>query len=350
MGPNLEQKIADLALRLCSISSITYHERELLHFLLAWCEKEGLFVEKIPVNGDDTRFNLLIYAKKKVSYGVIFCTHIDTVPPFIAPRIEDNILWGRGACDAKGIAAAMLMALLEERAQGNDDLALLLSVGEEESSDGAKACNTILAGRAEYVVVGEPTELRAASAQKGSLVFDLVAQGVEAHSSLPHLGDSALHPLIVFLDELIKTPWPKNELFGDTLLNIGEMSGGRARNMLAAQAQAKCIMRLSVPSREVIELIEAKLPPQVRLEIKSVSEPFTYALPQGFKSFVAGFGSDAPYLRDVGQAMLIGPGSLELAHKDNEHVAVKELYEGCLAYRKIAAIVRHSSKKLSFLR
>jgi acetylornithine deacetylase len=338
LEPNLEQKITKLAFQLCNIPSLTYHEGEVLKFLLAWCD--GLSTEKIPVGDDDTRFNLLIYAKKKPRYSVIFCTHIDTVPPFIDASLKDGMLWGRGSCDAKGIAAAMLMAFREEHKAGFDDIAVLLTVGEEESSDGAKACNEILAGRADFLVVGEPTELKAASAQKGSLVFDLVAVGQEAHSSLPHLGDSAVHHLIKCLDELLAITWPCDELFGETFLNIGEVSGGRARNMLAGQAIAKCIMRLSVASQQIVKLIESRLAPQVRMDIKSVSEPFSYVVPQGFKSFIAGFGSDAPYLRGVGRAMLIGPGSLDLAHQDNEHVLVKDLSAACLAYRNIAAQVR----------
>src|SRR5262249_28091254 len=151
-------------------------------------------VEKIPV--DDKRFNLFAYFEKRSRYSAILCTHLDTVAPFIEPKIEASLLWGRGACDAKGIAAAMIYAMLEQKDQGFLDLALLLTVGEEESSDGARAAQKRLAGGARFLIVGEPTELQAAFAQKGTVVFDLVTHGHEAHSAMPHLGESAIHSLI----------------------------------------------------------------------------------------------------------------------------------------------------------
>lgn len=333
--------IADLALKLCEIPSITYHEAQVLQFLLQWCAAHNLLVEKIPVLGSDQRFNLFIYNKKQACYSVILCTHIDTVPPFIAPKLAGDVLWGRGSCDAKGIAAAMLVALLQERDEGCDDVAVLLTVGEEESSDGAKACK-VLKGRGKFLVVGEPTDLKAASAQKGSLVFDLVAKGVEAHSSLPHLGNSALHTLVSATHKLLMEPLPANETFGETLLNIGHMTGGHARNMLAGEAHAHCIMRLSVASVPMIDIIKSCVSPEIIIEILSISEPFLYTIPQGFPTFVAGFGSDAPYLVDLAKPMLIGPGLLECAHKTNEHVDIGDLYKGFLGYRKIVQDVRFS--------
>lgn len=340
---NLKKTIADLTLQLCEISSITYGEEELLQFLLAWSKKNDLYVEKLAVSDNSARFSVLIGAKQQSFYQTLLCTHIDTVPPFIAPSLENDILRGRGVCDAKGIAASMLMALLLEREQGHDDVAVLLTVGEEETSDGARSCQRTLKGRAKALVVGEPTQLKAASAQKGSMVFDIVATGREAHSSMPELGSSAVHLLTAGLAKLLAVAWPKNAEFGETFLNIGQINGGEARNMLAASARAKCIMRLSVDSATVIEKINACLGAELHCEIGSVSEPFSYVVPPGFPSFVAGFGSDAPYLKDVAEKiMLIGPGALEYAHKPNEQVHVDELVEGCLSYQKISAWVRQA--------
>ncbi len=340
---NLRKNISDFALQLCDIPSLSYQEQGLLQFLLQWCEQRNLYVEKIPVSNDEGRFNLLIAGKEHAVYQTIFCTHIDTVPPFIAPRIEHDVMWGRGSCDAKGIAASMVMTLLHEKEQGHDDIAVLLTVGEEEASDGAKECNKELEGRAKVVVVGEPTELKAASAQKGTLVFDVSAEGREAHSSRPELGSSAIHLLIEALAKLLAISWPKDIKFGETLLNVGEIHGGEARNMLASFASAKCIMRLSVNSASILRQIDALLGPALRREVFSVSEPFSYIVPPGFESFVAGFGSDAPYLSKIAEKiMLIGPGSLALAHKPNEHVAIEELHQGCLAYQKISHWIRQN--------
>lgn len=329
-----------LAYDLCRIPSITGNEAGVLAHVCALLKQRGFTLEKLPLNKD--RFNIFAYFKKIPCYSAIFCTHVDTVAPFIEPRIDEdtNILWGRGACDAKGILAAMIEALCQQHAQGFSDLALLVTVGEEESSDGAKACNTPLQGRAHYVVVGEPTELKAAHAQKGTIVFDLVAHGQEAHSSLPHLGDSAIHKLVSVTDQLLAYPWPCHDRFKETLLNVGHITGGYKRNVVAPFAQAQCIMRTSHQATDLIALIKSHLKPGVDLVIHSSSDPFDYVVVPGFESFLAGFGSDAPYLSALGKPILIGPGSLSLAHKPDEHISFLQLIDGIEAYQKIATYLR----------
>lgn len=331
------KELLKLAASLCEIPSISGDEKALGLFLSDWLLKKGFLVEKIPVSGD--RFNIFAYLKPTPRFSTIFCTHIDTVAPFIAPRFDENteILFGRGSCDAKGIAAAMIFALLLEKEQGSCDSALLFTVGEEEDSDGAKALGS-LKDRAELLVVGEPTELKAASAQKGTLVFDIEVSGREAHSSMPHLGESAVHKLISYAEQLLQYPWPADEKIGETLINIGKINGGDMRNMLAKSAKAEAIMRLSVPSSKILEILNKFS--GVKLNVRSVCDPFQYYVPAGFDTFVAGFGSDAPYLKSVAShTMLMGPGSLELAHKENEHVALKDLWQGVKSYQKIMKIM-----------
>jgi len=336
----MKDKIVNLAYELCKIPSPTYEEKDILEYLVLYFLKAGLKVERLELVGQKNRYNLLVYKNQKAYFSAIFCTHLDTVRPFIAPRIDQEILWGRGSCDAKGIAASMIMAQAAQLSAGFDDLGLLLTVGEEESSDGAKSANSLLKNRARFLVVGEPTQLKAASAQKGSLVFDLNAFGTEAHSALPHLGKSALTALIESIYKLTKYSWPKNNNYGETFLNFGILEGGQARNMLAKSACAQAIMRTVCGSAELIQIINSQLSSGVSLDIKSVCEPFLYVVPPGFESMIAGFGSDAPYLSDVAQAILIGPGSLELAHKENEHIGVDELVQGFEAYEKIAQYAR----------
>lgn len=326
-----------LALNLCEIPSISGQEKEVAVFLSDWLTKNGFIVEKIPVDAD--RFNIFAYFKAHARYTAILCTHLDTVAPFIAPKIDKEILWGRGSLDAKGILAAMVFGAIKEKEAGFDDVALLFTVGEEEFSDGAKACQS-LTGRAKFLVVGEPTDLKAASMQKGSLVFDLLAVGREAHSSVPHLGDSAVHRLIKDINKLLFYPWGQDQFLGETLLNIGVISGGDMRNMLANQAKASGIMRITRPASAIKKELLAQLSPEVSLKVLSKSDPFTYFVPEGFSSFVVGFGSDAPHLRSIGQPILIGPGSIELAHKAEEHISFQDLYEGSLAYQKILKGVR----------
>jgi acetylornithine deacetylase len=330
--------IEKLAFELCKIPSITGSESEVMAYVAHWLGQQGLIIEKIPV--DDKRFNVLASTENRSRYKALLCTHLDTVSPYISPKIENAILWGRGACDAKGIASAMAFALLRQQKAGFNDIALLFTVGEEDASDGAKACAPVLNNRADYVIVGEPTELKAAYAQKGSLVFDMVAHGKEAHSSMPHLGESALHKLIDTIGKLLRHSWPRHEKWQETFINIGELQGGSMRNVLAGFAWAKGIMRTSVPNNEIISVITSYLSPGVNLNVQSSIDPFNYVVPEGFAPFLAGFGSDAPYLTGVGKLMLIGPGSLELAHKPDERIFVNELYEGCDAYEKIVSQLR----------
>lgn len=335
-------KLEQLAFELCAIPSISYEEQAVVDFVSAWLKNAGLTVQKLPLTHDATRANLFVCAEEKPRYTALLCTHLDTVAPFIKPRLDEasGVLWGRGACDAKGIAAAMIMALLNEREAGFADIALLLTVGEEEKSDGAKDVDKKLKDRAHYVIVGEPTELKAASAQKGSLVFDLYAEGLKAHSALPHLGDSAINKLIRALHELIEMGWPSDPLFGETLLNIGRIEGGFMRNMLADKACAHGIMRSAVPIGDLKRLLQGVLAADLRLDILSSADPFSYIVPQGFDTFVAGFGSDAPYLRSIGKPMLLGPGSLSLAHTDQEHMRLSDLHDGVRAYQRIVSSLR----------
>lgn len=333
----MKKEILDLALDLCQIPSISGDEKACALFLAQKLEGYGFIVEKISVGHE--RFNIFAYLKPHKEFTAIFCTHMDTVAPFIAPKFDGENLWGRGSCDAKGIIASMVFAAKLQQEAGFDDLALLFTVGEEESSDGAKSC-AALAGRAKFLVVGEPTQMKAASFQKGSLVFDIEALGLEAHSSMPHLGESAIHKLISYIEKLLKYPWPKDAQNGETLINIGTIKGGHMRNMLANHAVAEGIMRLTVPSSKITPILEANLVYGLSLKIKSSADPFSYLVPPGFDSFIAGFGSDAPYLKHIGQCILMGPGSIELAHKENEHVSLSELYLGTLAYEKISQSLR----------
>jgi acetylornithine deacetylase len=339
----MNSSLVNLAFELCRIPSITYQEQNVVQYLCSWLKDQGFTVELIPVGQD--RANIFAYFSNLPKFSAIFCSHLDTVAPFIEPRLDDlnNILWGRGSLDAKGIVAAMSIAVLEQKnRQSREDLALLFTVGEEESSDGAKCAAKKLAGRAHYIVVGEPTELKAASAQKGSLVFDLHAVGVEAHSALPHLGSSAIHKLVKVANRLINRVWPKDPILGDTLINIGMMSGGQMRNMLAKEASMKCSMRIVSPSLDIEARISENLSDDVSMTVLSACDPFDYVVPSGFDVFIAGFGSDAPYLLEVAKPLLLGPGSLGLAHKENEHIKLSELHDGLAAYHQIANQLRES--------
>lgn len=337
----MNEELLRLALELCEIESLSYNETEVLQFICSWLSKNEFRVEKIPVDGD--RFNIFAYLRPMTKFSVIYCTHVDTVAPHIAPTVdrEKGILWGRGACDAKGIAAAMIFTVLRQRALGFFDLALLFTVGEEEASDGAKACQGALRARAKFLLVGEPTDLRAAHAQKGSVVFDLIARGKEAHSSMPHLGHSAVHDIIETTSRLLRYPWPQHAELGPSLINVGKISGGSMRNMLAADAEAHCTMRTACPYPQIRDDLRRLMGPDVTMKLISHTDPFHYFVPEGFETFIAAFGSDAPYLGGVGEdIILMGPGSIEVAHSSAEHIGLSALSEAVNAYQEVANIAR----------
>jgi acetylornithine deacetylase len=341
-------EIIKLAFKLCSIPSVSNHEADILSYLCSWLTERGFIVDKIPVSAG--RYNIFAYLKPATEYPVIFCTHLDTVAPFVKPSLDDErgILFGRGSCDAKGIAAAMIYAVQNEYNAGFADLALLFTVGEEEDSDGAKACVPRLLSRGQFLVVGEPTELKAAYAQKGSLVFDLYAEGQEAHSSQPELGDSAIHKLVRDMGKILTFSWPHDERFGSTLVNFGCIDGGVMRNVLANSASAKAIMRTSTANQMIIDEIKRMLSPKVAMTILSSQDPFSFFAPPGFEQFLAAFGSDAPYLRQVAKPMLIGPGSLAYAHRPDEQIRYADLDAGARAYGRIAKMARQMKKDEDF--
>jgi acetylornithine deacetylase len=325
---------------LCQTPSISGNESLVLYYLENELKKFQLTTEKIIV--DEKRYNIFAYFKRLPKYTAILCTHVDTVGPYIQPNIDlkNEVIWGRGTCDAKGIAIAMIEAVKSQAHKGFSDLALLFTVGEEETSDGAKMANKVLAKRAHYLVIGEPTNLKSAYAQKGTIVFDLEAQGISAHSSMPNLGKSAIHTLANNVTKLINYSWPSSELYQETYLNVGTFNGGEARNVIASKANVKAIMRTSTKATELISTIESILSPDIKLKLLSKTDPFAYFSPLGFPSFLASFGSDAPYLTAVGVPILIGPGSLEVAHTSKEHITFSEILDGIKAYEKLATDLR----------
>lgn len=339
----MKNKILDLTIKLCEIPSITNNELACMEFLFDYLEKNGFLVDKLKV--DEKRYNIFAYFEKKSKYNIILCTHIDTVPPFITPKLADDTLFGRGVCDAKGIAACMIFSALGAKAQGQTDMALLFTVGEETISDGAKAVNDILADRANYIVVGEPTENRFARSQKGALVFEIEALGIEAHSSTPELGRSATHDLILACNDLINYPWPNTKELGETLINIGLIEGGEAKNILAKSAKASGVMRLSMSVLEAQEQLKVILnnlnnKDKISIKIISFTDPFFYFVPANKPSFIAGFSTDAPFLYKVGTPILVGPGSLKYAHRYDEQIGVDDLYNGFNLYYDLLMTVK----------
>jgi acetylornithine deacetylase len=333
-----------LTRQLVDIDSTSYHEGACGEFLAEFLAGRGWQVTrqavpqpdlgKTPGGGTGERFNV-VATKPGQTPEIVLSTHFDTVPPFLGSCREDEThLYGRGVCDAKGIAAAMMAAAEQLRGEGVA-AGLLFLVGEERDSAGAKIANEQpLTSR--FLINGEPTDNRLALASKGCLRVEMWAHGRMAHSAYPELGESAIDKLLAALAEVQKLKLPVVEGIGDTTLNVGLISGGRAPNVIADKAEAHLLVRLVGPSQPIREAILHAVAGRCEVDF-SLELPFVQmrAL-QGFKTMVAKFTTDIPSLTNWGEPFLLGPGSIHVAHTPDERIAKTELLEAVQLYVRLA--------------
>jgi acetylornithine deacetylase len=319
--------------RLIDIPSISGDEASVGRFLAAHLAALGYSVEMQEVSRD--RANLIATTSAKAR--VVLSTHMDTVPPFIASSEDDEYVYGRGACDAKGIIAAQIAAAEELRAQGMEDIGLLFTVDEEMSSLGARAANEhTLAAQCRYLINGEPTGNLLATGSKGSLRVKVTTRGRAAHSAYPEEGESAIEKLLDVLAKIRETPWPVAPFFGETTCNIGVISGGTRTNIIAAEAEAQLHIRLTKESKIVREMLSRVIDGSGALiEWLSVSEPVRMLAVEGFAQEVVRFTTDIPYLTNWGKPLLLGPGSILDAHTSHDRVAKRELSEAVGLYVRL---------------
>lgn len=334
MTPSIETGV--LTLDLVKIPSVSGSEFAVLTALEKLAARHQLTAQRIAV--DDRRYDLLLGCGQPAR--VLLTTHVDTVPGGPPPRLSDGVLHGRGACDAKGIAAAMFGALCDLRDRGEQRVALLLVVGEETSSDGARAAAKALPPVA-YFVNGEPTELKFVKAQRGALAFRLAAQGAACHSGYPELGRSAIHALIDALDKLRHEAWPADPEIGPTLLNVGVIGGGSAPNVLAAAAFAEVMMRPATAVAAIEGRVRELVGDQVDIEVRTRSDPQRLLVPAGRDPVVVGYASDVAHLRPLGTPLMVGPGTIHVAHTDREQVALSELEQARRLYSELCRELLH---------
>lgn len=320
---------------LIDIDSTTGRERELGDFLFHYLEdlarRTGGAAERMPVVED--RFNVFAAWGEPV---VVLSTHIDTVPPFFPSSEDDGHVHGRGACDTKGGIASMIHAIQELLAEGRTGFGLLLVVGEETDSVGAQTANRQPRG-SRWLVNGEPTENRLALGSKGMLYLALEAEGRAAHSAYPELGDSAIDKLLDVLARLRTVPLPEDPVLGDTTLNIGTISGGRASNVVADHARAEVTLRTVGDTSEVRRKLAAAVhaSPGVRIaEIRETPALHLGSLP-GFETSIVKYTTDIPRLGAWGQPFLLGPGSIHVAHTPEERVSKRDLIEAVRLYKEM---------------
>jgi acetylornithine deacetylase len=321
-----------LTRQLVDIESITGNEAAVGNYLYGELCRLGYQTKKMPVETD--RFNLFATSLEEPKPAVFFSTHMDTVPPFISSSEDDQRIYGRGSCDAKGIIAAQIAAAERLRRNGIH-VGLLFVVGEERDSLGAQVANEHSSG-CRFLVNGEPTENRLALASKGTLRVELTAKGRMAHSAYPELGESAIDKLIAALTRLRAMPLPADPEVGACTLNIGLIEGGRAPNVIPDYAHADLLYRLVGPCDELRRQILATAGNQVEVAFPLELPFLRLRTVDGLPTMIAAFTTDIPKLTNWGEPLLLGPGSIHVAHTEREYVEKQQLQDAIELYCKVA--------------
>jgi acetylornithine deacetylase len=323
--------------QLVDIESITGNEAPIGEFVYRELCRLGYQTRKMPVEQD--RFNVYALAPEQLHPAVVFSTHLDTVPPFIKSSVDAGRIYGRGSCDAKGIIAAQVAAAERLRQQGVY-VGLLFVAGEERDSLGAKIANEYALAEpgfaCRFLVNGEPTENHMALASKGTLRAEVTAKGRMAHSAYPELGDSAIDKLIDALSRLRSMPLPSDPEIGPCTLNIGLIEGGRAPNVIPDHAHADLLYRLVGPSDELRKQIVATAGDKVSVTFPLELPFLRLRTVAGLPTMIAAFTTDIPKLTNWGEPLLIGPGSIHVAHTDGEYIEKQQLADAIDLYCQIA--------------
>jgi acetylornithine deacetylase len=319
--------------QLVDIESITGNESAVGNYLYGELCRLGYQTRKMPVEGD--RFNVYAVSPDHEDPTVVFSTHMDTVPPFIPSSEDAGRIYGRGSCDAKGIIATQVAAAERLRQQGIY-VGLLFVVGEERDSLGAKVANEQAPASCRFLVNGEPTENHIALASKGTLRAEITAKGRMAHSAYPELGESAIDKLIPALVRLREMPLPSDPEIGPCTLNIGLVEGGRAPNVIPDHAHADLLYRLVGPSAELRKQIVATAGNQVEVTFPLELPFLRLRTVDGLPTMIAKFTTDIPKLTKWGEPLLIGPGSIHVAHTEGEFIEKRQLHDAIDLYCKIA--------------
>jgi acetylornithine deacetylase len=319
---------------LVDIESITENESHVASFLHDHLAKlaaqTGGRVERMQVEGD--RYNVLACWGNP---AVTLSTHMDTVPPFFPSSEDAESIWGRGSCDAKGIIASMTAAAEKLLGEGVKNFALLFVVGEERNSAGA-AVAALASRGSRYLVHGEPTENKLALASKGTMRLEVVAHGRMAHSAYPELGESAIEKLLDALAAIRRVPLPEDALLGRCTMNIGTISGGRAPNVIPDLAKAEILVRLVGDPSPIRDAFTAAVAGRVELNEVLCIPAMRFVNVDGLPTTVVSFTTDVPMFgRSWGEPLLLGPGSIHVAHTSEERIAKKDLADAVEIYAKV---------------
>ena len=328
--------VFELTRALVDIESTTNHEKNVGDYLFthlsALTARYDGRIERISV--EPNRDNIFAYWGEPV---VTLSTHMDTVPPFFGSREDEEFIWGRGSCDAKGIIAAMIAAAEKLLAAGTRNLGLLFVVGEERNSAGAIAAAATPRG-SRFLINGEPTENHLALGSKGALRYEITVHGKLAHSAYPELGHSAIHTLLDVLNDIRRIPLPQDALLGQSTLNIGTIDGGRAPNVVADLAEAEIMFRTVGDPAKTREAVLAAAAGRADPREVFYTPAMQLAKLDGLPTTIVAFTTDIPSFEGTwGQPFLIGPGSIHVAHTAEERIPKKQLSEAVDIYARMAA-------------
>jgi acetylornithine deacetylase len=321
--------VFDLTRELISIPSISGDEKAVALFLADRLSAIGLHVELQDAAADRPN----VYARRGEP-DVVLSTHTDTVPPYVEFGEDDDFIYGRGACDAKGLIAAMIEAAEALIAANVTDFGLLFVVGEEAGSPGARAANEI-PNRSRYLINGEPTESKLALGSKGALRAILRASGRAAHSAYPERGESAVEKLLDVLGDLRRVEFPSDETLGATTMNIGMIKGGVAGNVIPPEAEAELMFRVVTTTDSLKRMVEEVVAARVEVEYTFECDPVFTERIDGFETVVVSFTTDIPQLGNWGKPLLFGPGSILDAHTPNEKISKRELAAAVETYKQM---------------
>lgn len=329
----------ELTQELIKIPSISGEEQKIGAFLGEYLKSLGYEVELQEVA--EGRKNVVAWASDNPH--VFLSTHMDTVPPFISASEDEEKIYGRGACDAKGIIASQIFAAETLRSENINNIGLLFTIDEEQGSTGARAANTLpIARKCRYLINGEPTDNQLAVGSKGSLRVFLRTTGKAAHSAYPETGESAIEKLLDILIDIRNLSLPSDKFFGETTLNIGTVAGGLKTNVIPPDAEAGLHIRLVTEEKQILEILEKAVAGRGELDIASIARPIRMLVVEGFEQKVVRFTTDIPHLTNWGTPLLLGAGSILVAHTKDEFVAKQDLEKSVELYCNL-------TKKLLFV-
>src|SRR5271157_5808959 len=316
----------ELTKSLVNMASVTGHEKACAEFVKGYLIQLGFQAELMPVSRD--RSNVFATWGKP---DVVLSTHLDTVPPFFPAHEDADRIYGRGSCDAKGILAAQVTAAERLKRDSVEDFALLFLVGEETVSDGAREANLHPRG-SRYIINGEPTENKLVIGSKGILRIDLRARGKMAHSAYPHLGVNAIDKLLDVLADVRKISLPVSPVLGPSTMNIGVITGGRAANVVPDEAVAQILIRIVDDVEPLRRKIAEIVGDRCELVVVRTTPVLLMEKLKGYETDVVAFTTDLPSLTNWGRPLLLGPGSISMAHTERECVRKADLVDAVNLY------------------